>query len=95
MLAMNAAERFLSSVCSAETWPMPPRLLNRVQQVKTFVTQAAVTTATHSPMLSGGRCYAANHPVYRMFSDSLAGPSVRPPLATAMDTLSGRLEEAV
>lgn len=94
VLQLNAAEGFLHAVAAAETWPMPARLLNRVQQVKTFITQAAVHAATTSAMISGGRCYVANHPLYRMLSDSLAGPLLRPPLANAMDALSEKLEEA-
>jgi len=94
VLAINAAEGFLHSVCLAETWPMPARLLERVQQVKTFATKTAVEAATQSAMISGGRCYVANHPLYRLLSDSLAGPLLRPPLANAMDTLSERLETA-
>jgi alkylation response protein AidB-like acyl-CoA dehydrogenase len=94
VLAINAAEGFLHSVCTAETWPMPARLLDRVQQVKTFVTQMAVQAATQSAMISGGRCYVAHHPLYRMLSDALAGPLLRPPLAAAMDSLSERLETA-
>ena len=83
-LTLNAARGFLDSVCRSETWPMPPA---SVQHVKTFVTHATVQAATQVAMLSGGRCYAAQHPVYRLLADSLAGPLLRPPLPAAMDAI--------
>jgi alkylation response protein AidB-like acyl-CoA dehydrogenase len=90
-LAIDAACGYLESVCQAEVWPMPAELLSRVQQVKTFVTQTVVQAATQVAMLSGGRCYSAQHPVYRLLADALAGPLLRPPLGSGMDAMIDRL----
>lgn len=90
-LALDAAAGYLEATCEAEAWPMPKELLDRVQRVKTFVTQTVVQTATQVAMVSGGRCYSANHPVYRLLADSLAGPLLRPPLGNAMETIMDQL----
>lgn len=86
-LALDAAAGYLEAVCEAEAWPMPKQLLERVQRVKTFVTQTVVQAATQVAMVSGGRCYTASHPVYRLMCDAMAGPLLRPPVGNAMEAI--------
>lgn len=90
-LALDAARGFLDSVCRAESWPLPAATKTLVERVKTFVTHTTVLAATQVAMISGGRCYAAQHPVYRLLADALAGPQLRPPLPGAMDHLMENL----
>lgn len=90
-LALDAAAGYLEATCEAEAWPMPKELFDRVQRVKTFVTQTVVQTATQVAMVSGGRCYSVNHPVYRLLADALAGPLLRPPVGNAMETIMEQL----
>jgi hypothetical protein len=52
-----------------------------------------VQVATLAAMVSGGRCYSAQHPVYRLLADALAGPLLRPPVGNAMDTIIEQLVE--
>ena len=42
-------------------------------------------------MVSGGRCYTPQHPVFRFLCDALAGPLLRPPLPQAMDAVVRQL----
>jgi alkylation response protein AidB-like acyl-CoA dehydrogenase len=90
-LAFDAAAGYLEATCEAETWPMPQELLDRVQRVKTFVTQTVVQTATQVAIVSGERSYSAHHPVYRLLADALAGPLLRPPVGNAMETIMDQL----
>jgi hypothetical protein len=46
-----------------------------------------VETPTRAAMVSGGRCYTPQHPVFRFLCDALAGPLLRPPLPQAMDAI--------
>ena len=42
-------------------------------------------------MVSGGRSYTPQHPVFRFLCDALAGPLIRPPLPQAMDAIAAQL----
>ena len=53
--------------------------------------RAAVEAATRAAMVSGGRCYTPQLPVFRFLCDALAGPLLRPPLPQAMDAVVRQL----
>jgi alkylation response protein AidB-like acyl-CoA dehydrogenase len=90
-LALDAAAGFLEAVACAETWPASKEFRERTQRCKTFIARTAVEVATQAAMVSGGRCYTAQHPVMRFLCDALAGPLLRPPLPQAMDALVKQL----
>jgi alkylation response protein AidB-like acyl-CoA dehydrogenase len=90
-LNLEAAAGLLESVAADERWPLPSAARERAQRAKTFAARTAVETATRSAMLGGGRAYRADHPISRFFHDALAGPLLRPTLASAMDGLAGQL----
>jgi alkylation response protein AidB-like acyl-CoA dehydrogenase len=86
-LALDVAAGYLEAVARAEQWPLPKEARERTQRCKTFIARSAVETATEVAMISGGRCYTAQHPVMRFLCDALAGPLLRPPLPQAMDAI--------
>jgi alkylation response protein AidB-like acyl-CoA dehydrogenase len=86
-LALDAAEGLIEAVARDERWPLPADAQERARRAKTFVAQAAVRVATQAAMVSGGRCYTPQHPVFRFLCDALAGPLLRPPLPQAMDAV--------
>jgi alkylation response protein AidB-like acyl-CoA dehydrogenase len=90
-LNLEAAAGLLETVANDERLPLPAAARERTIRAKTFAALTAVETATQAAMLSGGRAYRAEHPVSRFLHDALAGPLLRPPLATAMDNLAQRL----
>jgi alkylation response protein AidB-like acyl-CoA dehydrogenase len=90
-LNLEAAAGLLDSVAGDERWPLPSAARERAQRAKTFAARTAVETATRSAMLAGGRAYHADHPISRFLHDALAGPLLRPTLASAMDGLAGQL----
>jgi hypothetical protein len=50
-----------------------------------------VKAATQAAVVSGGRSYTPNHPVFYFLCDALAGPLLRPPLPQAMDAIAAQL----
>jgi alkylation response protein AidB-like acyl-CoA dehydrogenase len=90
-LAMDAAAAFVEAAAADERWPLPPQGQERARRAKTYVAQAAVKAATQVAMVSGGRCYTPQHPVFRFLCDALAGPLLRPPLPQAMDAVVRQL----
>jgi alkylation response protein AidB-like acyl-CoA dehydrogenase len=90
-LRLDAAAGYAETVARDERWPLPAEARERTQRAKTFAARTAVETATHVAMVSGGRCYAPNHPVFRFLCDALAGPLLRPPLPQAMDAIARQL----
>jgi alkylation response protein AidB-like acyl-CoA dehydrogenase/mannose-6-phosphate isomerase-like protein (cupin superfamily) len=90
-LSLEAAAGFVESVARDERWPLPAEAQERARRAKTFVARAAVETATRAAMVSGGRCYTPQHPVFRFLCDALAGPLLRPPLPQAMDAVVRQL----
>lgn len=74
-----------------ERWPLPSEAQERARRAKTFVARTSVETATRAAMVSGGRCYTPQHPVFRFLYDALAGPLLRPPLPQAMDAVVRQL----
>jgi alkylation response protein AidB-like acyl-CoA dehydrogenase len=90
-LNLEAAAGFIEAVAADERWPLPATAQERARRAKTFVARAAVETAVHAAMISGGRCYTPDHPVFRFLCDALAGPLLRPPLPRAMDALVQQL----
>jgi alkylation response protein AidB-like acyl-CoA dehydrogenase len=86
-LALEAAAGFVDSVAGDERWPLPGEAQERARRAKTFVARTAVETATRAAMVSGGRSYTPQHPVFRFLCDALAGPLLRPPLPQAMDAV--------
>ena len=56
-----------------------------------FVARITAETALQAAMVSGGRSYTPNHPVFRYLCDALAGPLLRPPLPRAMDAIIKQL----
>jgi alkylation response protein AidB-like acyl-CoA dehydrogenase/mannose-6-phosphate isomerase-like protein (cupin superfamily) len=90
-LALDAAAAFVEAVAGDERWPLPAEAQERARRAKTYVAQAAVKAATQVAMVSGGRCYTPQHPVFRFLCDALAGPLLRPPLPQAMDAVVRQL----
>lgn len=90
-LTLEAAAGFIEAVARDDRWPMPDDLNERARRAKTFVARAAVETAVQAAMVSGGRSYTPDHPVFRFLCDALAGPLLRPPLPRAMDSLIQQL----
>jgi alkylation response protein AidB-like acyl-CoA dehydrogenase/mannose-6-phosphate isomerase-like protein (cupin superfamily) len=90
-LSLEAAAGFVESVARDERWPLPVEAQERARRAKTFVARIAVETATRAAMVSGGRCYTPQHPVFRFLCDALAGPLLRPPLPQAMDAVVRQL----
>jgi alkylation response protein AidB-like acyl-CoA dehydrogenase/quercetin dioxygenase-like cupin family protein len=90
-LNLEAGAGFLEAVASDERWPMPAEAQERTRKAKTYVSRTAVETATKAALISGGRCYTPQHPVFRYLCDALAGPLLRPPLPQAMDSLVKQL----
>src|SRR5262249_47581492 len=84
-LALDAAAGSRGAVAGAEAGPLRREARERTQRCKTFIARTAVEVATQVAMISGGRCYTAQHPVMRFLCDALAGPLLRPPLPQAMD----------
>jgi alkylation response protein AidB-like acyl-CoA dehydrogenase len=70
---------------------MPAEAQERTRGLKTFVARTAAEVALRSAMVSGGRSYTPQHPVFRLLCDALAGPHLRPPLPQAMDAVVKRL----
>jgi alkylation response protein AidB-like acyl-CoA dehydrogenase len=93
-LNLEAAAGLLETIANDERIPLPATARDRTIRAKTFAALTAVETATQAAMLSGGRAYRAEHPVSRFLHDALAGPLLRPPLATAMDNLGQQLFSA-
>jgi alkylation response protein AidB-like acyl-CoA dehydrogenase/mannose-6-phosphate isomerase-like protein (cupin superfamily) len=90
-LSLEAAAGFVESVARDERWPLAAEAQERARRAKTFVARAAVETAMRAAMVSGGRCYTPQHPVFRFLCDALAGPLLRPPLPQAMDAVVRQL----
>jgi alkylation response protein AidB-like acyl-CoA dehydrogenase/mannose-6-phosphate isomerase-like protein (cupin superfamily) len=90
-LSLEAAAGFVESVARDERWPLPKEAQERARRAKTFVARTAVETATRAVMVSGGRCYTPQHPVFRFLCDALAGPLLRPPMPQAMDAVVRQL----
>jgi alkylation response protein AidB-like acyl-CoA dehydrogenase len=90
-LSLDAALGYLQSAAANEPWPYPSEAQSRTRRVKTFVARVAVETATKVAMISGGRAYTPQHPVFRYLCDALAGPLLRPPLPQAMDSIVQQL----
>jgi alkylation response protein AidB-like acyl-CoA dehydrogenase len=90
-LKLEAAAGFVEAVARDERWPLPAEAQERTRRAKTFVARTAVETATHAAMVSGGRCYTPQHPVFRYLCDALAAPLLRPPLPQAMDAVVQQL----
>lgn len=90
-LNLEAAAGFIDAVARDDRWPMPEDLNERARRAKTFVAKSAVEAATRAAMISGGRSYTPDHPVFRFLCDALAGPLLRPPLPKAMDSIIQQL----
>jgi alkylation response protein AidB-like acyl-CoA dehydrogenase len=90
-LNLEAAAGFVESVAGQESWPMPAELQQRARRAKTFVARVSLEVALHAAMISGGRAYTPDHPVFRCLCDALAGPLLRPPLPKEMDTIVQQL----
>jgi acyl-CoA dehydrogenase len=90
-LSLDAALGYLQSAAANEPWPYASDAQARTRRVKTFVARVAVETATKVAMISGGRAYTPQHPVFRYLCDALAGPLLRPPLPQAMDSIIQQL----
>ena len=90
-LALDAAAAFVEAAAHDERWPLPAEAAERMRRAKTYVARAAVQAATQAAMVSGGRCYSPQHPVFRILCDALAGPLLRPPLPQAMDSIVRQL----
>jgi alkylation response protein AidB-like acyl-CoA dehydrogenase/mannose-6-phosphate isomerase-like protein (cupin superfamily) len=90
-LSLEAGAGFVESVARDGRWPLPAEAQERTRRAKTFVARAAVEAATRAAMVSGGRCYTPQHPVFRFLCDALAGPLLRPPLPQAMDAVVRQL----
>jgi alkylation response protein AidB-like acyl-CoA dehydrogenase len=90
-LALDAAAGFIETVARDDGWPLPADTHARAGRAKTFAAKVAVETAVQAAVISGGRSYRADHPVFRLLCDSLAGPLVRPPLPRAMDGIIAQL----
>jgi len=86
-LNLEAGAGFLEAVARDERWPLPAEAQDRTRKAKTYISRTTVETATKAAMISGGRCYTPQHPVFRYLCDALAGPLLRPPLPQAMDSL--------
>jgi alkylation response protein AidB-like acyl-CoA dehydrogenase len=94
-LNLSAAEAFVESVSGADRWPLPADLQERSRRAKTFTARTTVEIAMRVAMISGGRSYTPDHPIFRFLCDALAGPLLRPPLPQAMDSLVSQLFPAV
>ena len=81
----------VETVARDERWPLPAGYAERTRRAKTFVARAAVDTAVQAAMISGGRSYTPDHPVFRFLCDALAGPLLRPSLPKAMDAIIQQL----
>jgi alkylation response protein AidB-like acyl-CoA dehydrogenase/mannose-6-phosphate isomerase-like protein (cupin superfamily) len=90
-LNLSAAQAFIESVARDDRWPLPDDLQERARRAKTFIARTTVETAMQVAMISGGRSYTPNHPIFRFLCDALAGPLLRPPLPQAMDSLVNQL----
>ncbi len=90
-LTLDAAAALVEVAAGDERWPLPPDGQERARRAKTYAAQAAVKAATQVAMVSGGRCYTPQHPVFRFLCDALAGPLLRPPLPQAMDAVARQL----
>ncbi len=90
-LALDAAAAFVEGVARDERCPLPAEGQEKARRAKTYVAQTAVKAATQAAMVSGGRCYTPQHPVFRFLCDALAGPLLRPPLPQAMDAVVRQL----
>jgi alkylation response protein AidB-like acyl-CoA dehydrogenase len=90
-LNLDAAAGFVETVAREESWPMSSAAQERARRAKTFVARTAVETAMAAAMISGGRFYTPEHPVFRFLCDALAGPLLRPPLPRAMDSIVQQL----
>jgi alkylation response protein AidB-like acyl-CoA dehydrogenase len=90
-LDLDAAAAFVEAVAHDERWPLPADAQERTRRAKTYVAQAGVKAATQATVVSGGRCYTPQHPVFRFLCDALAGPLLRPALPQAMDAVVGQL----
>jgi alkylation response protein AidB-like acyl-CoA dehydrogenase/quercetin dioxygenase-like cupin family protein len=90
-LNLEAAAGLVEAVARDERWPLPSEAQERTRRAKTFVAQAAVKAATQASMISGGRSYTPQHPVFRFLCDALAGPLLRPALPQAMDAVVRQL----
>jgi alkylation response protein AidB-like acyl-CoA dehydrogenase len=86
-LNLDAAAGFVEAVATDDRWPLPAAAQERARRAKTFVARCAVEAATRAAMVSGGRSYTPQHPVFRFLCDALAGPLLRPPLPQAMDAI--------
>jgi len=64
-----------------------PSYAARVLRTKTYVSQEATKLCAELFALSGGRNYRRNGPAARLFADSFAGTSLRPPLSLSLDRL--------
>jgi alkylation response protein AidB-like acyl-CoA dehydrogenase len=90
-LSLDAAAAFVEAAAHDERWPLPAEAAERTRRAKTYVARAAVQAATQAAIVSGGRCYAPHHPIFRLLCDALAGPLLRPPLPQAMDAIVRQL----
>jgi alkylation response protein AidB-like acyl-CoA dehydrogenase len=90
-LNLEAAAGFVEMVARGERWPLAAGYAERTRRAKTFVARTAVETAVQAAMISGGRSYTPDHPVFRFLCDALAGPLLRPPLPRAMDAIVQQL----
>jgi alkylation response protein AidB-like acyl-CoA dehydrogenase len=90
-LNLDAAAGFLESVAGQESWPMPEELQERARRAKTFAARTALDVALHAAMISGGRAYTPDHPVFRCLCNALAGPLLRPPLPAHLDAIAQQL----
>jgi alkylation response protein AidB-like acyl-CoA dehydrogenase len=90
-LSLDAAAAFVEAAARDQRWPLPAEAQEQARRAKTYVAKAAVQAATQAAMVSGGRCYSPQHPVFRILCDALAGPLLRPPLPQAMDSIVRQL----
>lgn len=86
-LAIQASRAFLRH-CVATEPAVPDDAYRRlVRDCKVFATRTLAEKATAAFTALGGSAYRAESPASRKLRDLLAGPSVRPPVASAFDEI--------
>jgi alkylation response protein AidB-like acyl-CoA dehydrogenase len=92
----EAARAYLLETASAWRPAAGPAYAARVLRTKTYVTAEATKLCAEMFALTGGRHYRRSSAISRIFADSFAGTSLRPPLPLALEMLveNFRLDDA-
>ena len=86
-LVIQASRSFLRHCVEIEPAVTDDAYRKLVRDCKVFATRALAEKATAAFMALGGSAYRAESPASRKLRDLLAGPAVRPPLASAFDEI--------